>query len=369
MKSLLLRREKNNVFEQLPQVQQMTIPLGMHPNQQDYHASYASNLCQILSKKYKTPYDFQRIMMLMTNMRMVCNSTYLIDKKTNYSSKLIELEDILKEKLDLQNNDRKVIIFSEWVTTQYLIGQLLQKLDIGYTRLHGKIPVAKRGDIIKEFGENIKCQVLLSTEAGGSGLNLQMADTVINFELPWNPAKKNQRIGRIDRLGQKHQKLTVINLLVSQSIEENIFTGLGLKQNLFDGVLDESNKIDEVNFLEKGRSQFLKQLEELVENFEQYASHTKEELIEEIESEHTGITPEQLKTDDSPEPISDVEKPEPLSKPDAEKMEEMEQVMNKGLEFLAGLYQMSTGNKMNSENQKVEFDKDTGEVIMRFKFG
>ena len=81
------------------------------------------------------------------------------------------------------------------------------------------------------------------------GLNLQVADTVINFELPWNPAKKNQRIGRIDRIGAEKPKLHVFNLLSYESIEMKIATGLFLKQNLFEGVLNENSLTDEVDLL------------------------------------------------------------------------------------------------------------------------
>jgi SNF2 family DNA or RNA helicase len=64
-----------------------------------------------------------------------------------------------------------------------------------------------RGELIRKFESRPECKIFLSTEAGGAGQNLQVADVLINFELPWNPAKKNQRIGRIDRLGQKSENL------------------------------------------------------------------------------------------------------------------------------------------------------------------
>ena len=97
--------------------------------------------------------------------------------------------------------------------------------------------------MIKKFENNPECKVFLSTEAGGFGLNLQVADILINFELPWNPAKKNQRIGRIDRVGQKSSKLTIYNLITRNSIEQQIAAGLLIKQNLFDGVLNENSTI------------------------------------------------------------------------------------------------------------------------------
>jgi SNF2 family DNA or RNA helicase len=96
---------------------------------------------------------------------------------------------------------KKVIIFSEWIRMNNIIGKMLRESNVGFAELNWKIPVKHRGKLIQKFEENKDCKVFLSTEAGGSGLNLQAADTVVNFELPWNPAKKNQRIGRIDLLG------------------------------------------------------------------------------------------------------------------------------------------------------------------------
>jgi len=388
LQEILIRREKRNVLRQLPNLQEVTVPVHLHPQQAEYHAGFATGIAKILRKKYKTPYDWQKLMMLLTSMRMVCNSTNLIDKETNFYPKLSELRRILVEKLDLIHSNRKIIIFSEWIRTHHLISEVLRELDIGYTELSGKVPVKKRSRLIQQFEEDDNCQVFLSTEAGGSGLNLQVADTVINFELPWNPAKKNQRIGRIDRLGQTAQKLTVLNFISRDSIEEKIATGLMLKQNLFEGVLDADSDTDKVDFSEKGRAQFMKQLEETIAEFE---IPQVEELVEEeaeVVAEPEQVSDELIEPDESlDEPLEP--KPEQTSRPqpqaggeggngkeggeglarspEAQRFEQMEQVMNKGLDFLAGLYQMSTGEAMNTKEQRVEIDKETGEVVMRFK--
>ena len=124
------------------------------------------------------------------------------------------------------NSDTKIIIFSEWVKVHKLIGHILRENNIGFTELNGSVPVKLRGELIRKFETNPHCKIFLSTEAGGSGLNLRVANTLINFELPWNPAKKNQRIGRIDRLGQKSNKLTIFNFITRNSIEQQIASGL-----------------------------------------------------------------------------------------------------------------------------------------------
>ena len=353
---ILLRREKRQVLEQLPNLQQIDVPVELTPMQSEYHASYANGIARIISKKFLTPFDLQMLQMLLTKMRMVCDSSYLVDEETNESSKLVELEHILLEQLDLKNSVRKIIIFSEWVKVHKLIGRLLRENNIGFAELNGKIPVNLRGELIRKFETNQNCKVFLSTEAGGAGLNLQVADTLINFELPWNPAKKNQRIGRIDRLGQKSSKLTIFNLIAKSSIEEQIATGLLVKQNLFDGVLGSGGNTNFVDFSSKGRSQFIQQLEKFISTNEENhvnTEHEKEE-VEITENQKIPIRNELDFSGDKEEAFGEAnqkqrDEPAPAARP-TPKPEEIEQVMNNGMQFLAGLFKMSTGKDIGIEN-------------------
>jgi len=369
---ILIRREKRNVLEQLPHVQQINVPVNLSPLQADYHASYTKGIAAIIRKKFLTPFDLQKLQLLLASMRMVCDSTYLIDEETNESPKLQELKYILLEKLDVVNSDRKIIIFSEWIKVHKLIGNILRENNIGFTELNGSVPVKLRGELIRKFENNPQCKIFLSTEAGGSGLNLQVADTLINFELPWNPAKKNQRIGRIDRLGQKSNKLTIFNFITRDSIEQQIASGLLVKQSLFDGVLDSGNQSNSVDFSTKGRSQFIQQLEDFIsetENIELSEPHL------DFEEEATPALTENL---DEPNRFDLLEDPEEVQGETSqtatetlnrqeEKAYEIEQVMNNGMQFLAGLFKMSTGKDLGLENQTIEVNKQTGEVVMRFK--
>jgi SNF2 family DNA or RNA helicase len=376
---ILIRREKRKVIDQLPNIQQENIPIHLSPLQADYHASYARGLAQILQKRFLTPYDMQRMQLLLANMRMVCDSTYLIDEQTNESPKLEELKYILLEKLDIKNTRRKIIIFSEWIKVHKLIGKMLRENNIGFVELNGKIPVKSRGELIRKFEDNDQYKIFLSTEAGGSGLNLQVADMVVNFELPWNPAKKNQRIGRIDRLGQKSNKLTIINLITKGSIEQQIASGLLVKQSLFDGVLGKDAARDTVDFSNKGRSQFIQQLEEFISGVELLKKPAEEEEEEEeeeleevtIEEQDSGEILQQGEPDLSG--ISGITTSTPKEEVDAETTpiqiaaREMEQVMNHGLQFLAGMFKLSTGKDLGIENQDIRINQETGEVVMKFK--
>src|SRR5699024_8103524 len=144
------------------------------------------------------------------------------------------------------------------------------------------------------------------------------------FLLPWNPAKKNQRIGRVDRLGQKNKNLTVINLLTENSIEMKIASGIAVKQNLFDNVLNEKDTADAVDFSSKGRAQFLKQLEEAMQDFTKSRPDARDESEEELESiEFQGDS--DLEEKEREKRAEQVETRERIHR-----MEEMETVMNKG---------------------------------------
>lgn len=367
LSEVLIRREKSAVLSQLPMVQQFDVICKLSDLQKEFHAGYMQAVAAIIRKKYITPYDLQRLNMALNSARMVCDSTFLIDDTTNESPKLKELEYILFEKLDLTRTRRKIIIFSEWIKVHSLIGDMLKKHSIGFIELNGKVPVKQRSALIRKFEQDDNCQVFLSTEAGGAGLNLQMADMLINFELPWNPAKKNQRIGRIDRLGQKSKKLTIYNLISKGSIEQQIAAGLLVKQNLFDGVLSEGNSINYVDFSTKGRSQFIQMIEEFINQQEQTAKQeeemVKEEAVEMADSSQLELFEKEMLEEDD---LSEEAATSATSQPQ-QQVQELEQVMNNGMQFLAGLFKMSTGKDLGLENQQIEVDKNTGEVVMRFK--
>jgi hypothetical protein len=126
--------------------------------------------------------------------------------------------------------------------------------------LHGGVPSRKRGELIEKFRRDAECRVFLSTDAGGVGLNLQAASAVVNFEPPWNPARLEQRIARVHRLGQS-RPVQVIHLLTTGSIEERVWETLRLKRSLFAGVFDSA--ASEVSFAALGRKSVLQQVKEI----------------------------------------------------------------------------------------------------------
>ena len=104
-------------------------------------------------------------------------------------------------------------------------------------RLHGGVPTAKRGDLMDRFRDDDSVQVFISTDAGGTGLNLQSASVRVNLDVPWNAAVLDQRIARVHRLGQK-EKVQVILMVASDAYEERVLRLVAGKRDLFDNVVD-----------------------------------------------------------------------------------------------------------------------------------
>lgn len=250
LKDLVIRRTKEEVFDSLPDLIENNY----------YLQGCVATLFTILNKKVITPVDVRRIQQALLSMRMVCDSTFLIDCETNISPKLVELSAILKDLVISRR--RKVIIFTAWPTMTYLIGKVLSEMGIAFVEFSGRVPNAKRPLLIDRFHSDPDCMVFLSTDAGGVGLNLQNADCIVNFELPWNPARLNQRIGRVNGLGQESPKINVVNLVSKGSIEEKVLAGIQLKQELFDAVLEGGT--DEIDLSQEKRTKLINQVRALL---------------------------------------------------------------------------------------------------------
>ena len=123
--------------------------------------------------------------------RMACDAAGLVDEETEGSPKINELSDILNE-ICLQSG-LKAVVFSQWELMTQMVEKLLRRMEIGFVRLHGGVPTAKRGALMDRFREDDSVQVFLSTDAGGVGLNLQSGSVLINLDVPWNPAVLEQR--------------------------------------------------------------------------------------------------------------------------------------------------------------------------------
>lgn len=151
----------------------------------------------------------------------------------------------------IQSTEEKVIIFTEYRATQTYLQWYLKQHDITSVPFRGGFKRGKK-DWMKELFQN-HAKVLIATEAGGEGINLQFSNTIINFDLPWNPMRLEQRIGRVHRLGQE-KDVMIYNFAIKNTVEEHILRLLYEKIQLFEKVVGELDDILtklEINNLEE----------------------------------------------------------------------------------------------------------------------
>jgi SNF2 family DNA or RNA helicase len=129
--------------------------------------------------------------------------------------------------------DEKVVVFAYYRPTLAYLRRRLEEDGVTATTIHGGIPVENRWIEIERFRDPRGPRLLLSSEVGSEGIDLQFCRIVVNYDMPWNPMRVEQRIGRIDRVGQKAKRLSIVNLKVKGTIEELVYDRLHSKLLLF----------------------------------------------------------------------------------------------------------------------------------------
>ncbi len=236
---VMIRRRKSEVLRQLPARTDQNLLVPMTEMQMLYHQENADIVAQIVKRWRKTRFlsdmDQRRLTCALQNMRMSCNSTYLLDQETDHGVKADELAALFDEMFAEPTG--KAVVFSQWTRTHHIVIRRLEPRGLGYVCFHGGVPSEKRPELVERFREDPDCRVFLSTDAGATGLNLQHASTLVNMDLPWNPAVLEQRIARIHRLGQT-RPVQVINFVAKGTIEEGMLSVLAFKRSLSAGILD-----------------------------------------------------------------------------------------------------------------------------------
>ncbi len=150
-----------------------------------------------------------------------------------------------------RHREERIVVFSEFITSVRCLSEFLSKMGFPVFRITGKINPQQRSEILAGF-ERTKPAVLVSSEAGGVGLNLQCCHHMVNFDLPWNPQRVEQRIGRIDRFGQQRNEVFIFNLICRDTIEEYVIDILAKKLRMFEVTIGEVNEI--LGHMPAGRS-------------------------------------------------------------------------------------------------------------------
>jgi len=242
LRPILLRRTRADVRVELPPRTTEIRRVPPSKTQLAIEAEQRQTIGRILAKKFLTEDDFLRIQRCLLLCRLAADSAFLVEKvPPARSSKLDEIGDLLDALLSATG--RKIVMFSEWTSMLDLVEPILRRLKADFVRLDGSVPQKKRQALIGGFLQDPGRRIFLSTNAGSVGLNLQAADTVVNIDLPWNPAVLEQRISRVHRMGQK--KPVQAYLLVTEGmIEESMLGTLQIKRDLAAAALDPESEVD-----------------------------------------------------------------------------------------------------------------------------
>ncbi len=230
--ALTLRRTKTQTLTELPPLIEMERWLSLTDIQRAFYKDLQGETSMLLSKEQWDKLATNNAMTLLQRLREVCDTPELIEPSQRESQKLTELNAILED--EIRTLDRQAIIFTQWTRMGEILLRELTAAGYAPAFLHGGVDAQGRRELVERFQEG-KSRILISTDAGGTGLNLQAASLVVNYDLPFNPAKLAQRVARAHRMGQQGS-VVVINLLCRNTVEEKLLKMLKEKQGLFDDV-------------------------------------------------------------------------------------------------------------------------------------
>ncbi len=229
IRSHFLRRRKSEVLGELPPIIVQDIPLELDGAQKEAYEDVWNSRAQLVSAN-GLPASEVHLLAMITKLKQICN----FDALSNESVKFDALRVILD---GMDSAEDKVIIFSQYVET---LRWLSIRIDVPHAIFHGGLSEIDRQAVINEFeAQPGPRAILISLKAGGVGLNLNSASTVVMFDRWWNPAVENQAIQRAHRYGRT-SPLQAIRFLVEYTVEERIAKLLNEKQGLFQRYVDEA---------------------------------------------------------------------------------------------------------------------------------
>jgi SNF2 family DNA or RNA helicase len=238
VRPFMLRRWKRDVLQDLPDKMESIRPTELFPEQKKLYAAYLAKLQQETLKHLSGDgYNKSRIKILagLTRLRQICCHPALFVKGyEGHSAKLEQLKEIVEESLA---NRKRMLIFSQFTEMLKLIGKELSDQGHPFFYLDGTTPTRERVELCDRFNDGEMDLFLISLKAGGTGLNLTGADTVVLYDLWWNPAVEQQAADRAHRIGQKNV-VQIIRLITQGTMEEKMYELQHRKKHLISQVLD-----------------------------------------------------------------------------------------------------------------------------------
>ncbi|MFZ6750144.1 DEAD/DEAH box helicase [Undibacterium sp. Ren11W] len=240
IRPFILRRRKEDVATELPPKTEVIKRLQLQGQQRDLYESVRvaadEQVRKLLTRKGFSGAQITILDALLKLRQVCCDPHLLKGAQTPHTMERAKLEMLSDMLPSLVAEGRRMLIFSQFTEMLELIAEQLEQLALPYLSLTGKTPVAQRGKLVASFQDTQVPILLISLKAGGVGLNLTAADTVIHMDPWWNPAVEEQATARAHRIGQE-QAVFVYKLVVQGSIEERILDLQARKAALAEGVL------------------------------------------------------------------------------------------------------------------------------------
>lgn len=271
----ILRRLKKDVLDDLPPKMEDIIYCGMEEQQAFLYQTFlheAFNELQNIStldQKKKASYQMELLAKII-RLRQICCHPALVKKDFSGQSGKLETLKILMQ--EAKESGHRVLIFSSFSSALKIIAEQFKALNISFFYLDGQTKAAERQQLVNRFNAGESDCFLISLKAGGSGLNLTGADTVIHFDPWWNPAAEHQASDRAHRIGQT-KKVQVYKLVTKHSIEEHILLLQEKKKDLFAGVLEQQEVRQDTLSLE----QLNHLIQDTLESFQAQNLHFEDE--------------------------------------------------------------------------------------------
>ncbi len=261
LSDVMVRHSRGQISIQLPPRRAHTIQINLRPEEQSLYDGISTLSRRIMSEKSVTSahrLGFRTLLREAGSSAGATRSTLLslseVAGLAPYRDQLLELaveadsvqvsakatalEKLLQGRA--RSGDDKVIVFTQFRATLDMLAQYLRDWGIEFALYHGGLTISQKNAAIKDFHTHLP--VLLSTEAAGEGRNLQFCRAMVNFDLPWNPMRIEQRVGRIHRVGQD-RPVDIFNLAAKGTIEDYVLEILDRKLNMFELVIGEVDMI------------------------------------------------------------------------------------------------------------------------------
>lgn len=364
IEKIVLHRTKEQVIRHLPKVSYVDLPVPLHPVQIKIQLGLAKELLEILQKKIISQFELQQAVELIRKLRMVADSSFLVDDMTNLSPKTEELKSLLTERLNIRKKRKKVIIFTEWKRMAQVISRVLRLCKIKFVEITDETPEKQRTLSLKSFTTDPDCLVLVSSCATLDESEIKASDIVIHFDIPADRSLKSLRMGSISGIIQRDGNLTCFNLYSKNSIEERLNAGM------------------EINLHEKGKKKETDIPTEIPKLIKSELIETLTDIINQGSEADESIQ-ETLQRDESGQMVIDFASEEEISKVQKKSTSELSdfvfsdsldldedkilQTLTNSTSLVAEMLKLATSDKADVQNYSPDFDPENGEILLRFK--